>query len=96
MTPLLKNLLLALGLAVIGWLGYYLFLGEQDDVIVTDQATTEAIQRGQELLVLFQQVESITFNGGVLEDVRFTSLIDLHQTIESEPVGRSNPFAPLP
>jgi hypothetical protein len=96
MTPLLKNLLLALGLAVIGWLGYYLFLGTSDDIVVADPATSEAIQKGQDVLVLLQQVGSISFKESVLEDPRFKSLVDLHQTIESEPVGRSNPFAPLP
>lgn len=96
MSPLLKNLLIALGLAVLVWLGYILFVKGSDDLVTsTNGIENDAVRDGQELLVLLQQVRSVNLKGEVLEDARFQSLVDFRQDIVDEPKGRTNPFAPL-
>lgn len=94
MTPLLKNLLIALALAVVLWLGYQFFLS-QDDVVLEsegDLATTEASRNTQEFLLRLQQLRDLEFDQSLFTDGRFRSLVDHRQDIIEEPVGRPNPF----
>lgn len=96
MSGLLKNLLIAFGIAVLLWVGYMVFI-QRDDQLVTssDPASSQAALESQEFLRLLQLLESVRVDGAIFSDQRFRSLIDLRQEIPGEPVGRENPFAPL-
>ena len=97
MSPLLRNLALALVLALIAWLGYVVFLKDDEEVVSTANSgvINEAVRDGQEFLMRLQQMRSIELEGAVLNDPRFKSLIDLRQDLVAEPVGRDNPFLPI-
>lgn len=96
MSPLIKNLLFALGLAVIVWLGYTVFIKDSDPSLTASNAavTNQAVQDAQEFLVRLQQLREIELDNSLFSDPRFDSLIDHRQAIKNEPVGRSNPFDP--
>ncbi len=94
MSPLIKNLLFALVLAVIVWVGYMVFMRESDD-IVTGTTMNEATRDSSEFLIRLRQLESIELRGDILEDARFKSLVNYTQDVLDEPVGRKNPFLPI-
>jgi hypothetical protein len=94
MSPLLKNLIIALGLAAIAWLGYTLFIAGGEDagtVYVTSEATRDA----QEFLTKLDQLQAISLDDSLFSDNRFKSLIDLRQDVVPEDAGRPNPFTDI-
>ncbi len=93
MSNLLKNLLIALALAVILFLGYTLFI--RDDGSETSTFSQEVELESQSLLATLGELESLDVEGGVFNDPLFRSLKDFRTNLGSEPSGRSNPFAPL-
>lgn len=98
MTGLLKNLLFALGLAIILWLGYTVFLKEDEGAVLesrNDAIASQAALEAQEFLGRLQQIRKYDLNGSVFNDTRFTSLENFRQELRDEPTGRRNPFAPV-
>ena len=95
MSTLLKNLLFALGLALILWLGYVVFIREDDGDIVESVELSQAQRDTQDFLVKLQQLRELNFGDRIFKDPRFQSLVDFRQDIEPEPVGRDNPFLPI-
>lgn len=97
MSSLLKNILFALALAFILWLGYKIFFAEDEPSLSAQNATvvTEALRETQKFLRTLQQLRSIGFNEEIFNDARFQSFVDYRQPIVPEPVGRQNPFAPI-
>jgi hypothetical protein len=97
MSSLLKNILFALALAVILWLGYKIFFVADDEAssALDAEVITEASQNTQAFLHTLQQLREIKLNGQLFDDARFQTLVDYRQAIVDEPVGRPNPFAPI-
>ncbi len=95
MSPLIKNIVLAVGLALVLWLGYILFIKDDSQVVTEDPSLTAAIRDGQEFLARVQELDQMELNGTILRDTRFESLTDFTLEPESEDVGRDNPFAPI-
>lgn len=96
MSSLVKNLLIALALAVILWLGYSVFIKEDDTAgTVSVGASSQAALEAQEFLVKLQELNAIKIEGSVFSDTRFNTLIDFRQELRPEAVGRNNPFAPV-
>lgn len=97
MSSLLKNLLLALGLAALLWIGYLVFI-EKDEALVessNSQSASKAVLQGQEFLARLQELKRIDIDGSIFTDPRFNSLQNFRQGIGEEPTGRDNPFAPV-
>lgn len=97
MSPLIKNLLFALGLATIVWLGYTIFIKDSELGLTASNSlvTSQAILDAQEFLAKLQQLRVIELDDKLFSDPRFRSLVDHRQVIVDEPVGRSNPFSPV-
>ncbi len=97
MPGLLKNTLLALGLAGVLWLGYVLFLQEDDTALTQENAAqaTQASRDAQEFLAVLQDLRGIDFDSSLFDDQKFRQLVDYRVRIQGEPVGRLNPFAPF-
>jgi threonine/homoserine/homoserine lactone efflux protein len=97
MSSLVKNLLFALGLAILLWLGYALFLKGDSSLVTSSnsQVQSQAALAGQDFLNKLQQIRKFDIKGSLFNDSRFTSLVDTRQDIGSEPAGRTNPFAPV-
>lgn len=96
MSALLKNILFALVLAVILWLGYRLFFaGDESAAPLSATVLSQASRDTQEFLRTIQELREIKIDGEIFKDPRFQSFVDHRQPIVEEPVGRSNPFAPI-
>ena len=63
-------------------------------VSVTPANTTESTA-GLELLSLLLELRSITLDNDLFDSSSFQNLVDFTVDIIPEPVGRSNPFAPI-
>lgn len=96
MSPLIKNLLLALGLALIAWLGYSFFLKSDEAMVNSSNGSlvSGAVRDGQDFLIKLNQLKAIDLSGAIFNDPRFRSLEDKRQDVVSEPAGRDNPFLP--
>ena len=97
MSSLLKNLLFALGLALIVWLGYALFIQNDEDSLTSseDGISSQATLETQEFLIRLNELKVIEIEGAVFSDRRFSSLTDFRLPLRPEPTGRENPFAPI-
>ncbi len=95
MSPLLRNLLFAFGLALILWLGYTVFFRESGELVTVEGGVSDVAVQGQEFLTTLTEVRAISLNGAVLNDPRFESLVDQRQDVTPEDVGRQNPFLPV-
>lgn len=88
-----KNLLIGVGAAALIAGGYFLFFnGTPAPDLTSGTATNPA-----ELLFinLAGQLDPVAFNGGVLTDARFNSLVDIRTAVIPETAGRPDPFAPI-
>jgi len=67
--------------------------------LLTNSAPTgspSADSADQQLVSTLLALRAVTLNGNIFSDPAFLSLQDFSTTIVPEPVGRDNPFAPLP
>ena len=75
--------------------GYMLFFAPSSEealVATSEQGSTGA---DQELIALLLELKSIHLDDALFADPLFKSLEDFGKELVSEPVGRTNPFAPL-
>jgi hypothetical protein len=91
MSNLLKNLLIALGLAI----GYITFVRDaEDDSYLVSSSTPEAELESQQLLGMLNELKSLDVGGEILADPLFLSLKNFNSELGEEMSGRPNPFAP--
>lgn len=97
MSGLLKNLFFALGLALILWLGYVVFIQEDSPSLSAENSlvTSQAVRDSQEFLATLQQLRTIEIDESFFSSPEFSSLVDHRQDIVDEPYGRENPFVPF-
>ncbi|HEY4499371.1 MAG TPA: hypothetical protein VJH94_04915 [Candidatus Paceibacterota bacterium] len=103
-----KNILLGLAilLAVAG--GYWLWNNNAQNSGNADNSTlavssgfvpgisSEASFAGQQILSVLNELKQLNIDGLVFESAVFKSLVDHTIATTSEPLGRPDPFAPLP
>ena len=89
-------LLIALGVAVgIGaWWG--LSGSAPSNSLITTQGSSGATIADKSLVDTLLQLRSVSLGGSIFSDPAFMTLKDLGTQIVPEPVGRPNPFAPVP
>jgi hypothetical protein len=97
MSNLLKNLLIALGLAVLLFVGYVVFMkGDSGSTsLLSDSASPQADLDTQELLAKINELNTYNVDGEVFSSALFESLRDFRIDLGTEPEGRDNPFAPI-
>lgn len=93
-----KNTILVIGLAgFVGIVGWYVLRGApaSDALLVTEQVAAPN-EAERDLVATLLQLRTVTLDGTIFSDPAFQSLLDYGIEIVPEPVGRTNPFAPLP
>ena len=96
MSPLIKNLFFALGLAVLLYLGYTVFFaGDGGDPFTETENGGGATIATQEFLIKLRRIQDIQIDTTFFNDHRFKALEDFQITIEPEETGRPNPFEPV-
>lgn len=88
-----KLILSILAVAIAATVWYIMSDKGGSSVLTTQQVRTTGGQ--QELVDTLLQLRSIQLSGNILADPAFATLRDFGTPLISEPVGRSNPFAPL-
>lgn len=87
--------LIIASLVVAGGAYWYFFTGSPaSDAPLSEGSAQSAAQIQFETLI--GELGPITFDLTILSDPRFNALVDLTTPIEPEPIGRKDPFAPIP
>jgi hypothetical protein len=81
---------------VLALFGAYQFFVATPDVPALTVTETPGGGIDQDLVALLFELKSIRLDNALFEDPLFSSLQDFGQDLVAEPVGRNNPFAPLP
>ena len=91
----LRNILLFGGLLIAVFVGYTYFTGDETGppLVATTPAAAPA---GGELLGLLLNLRSLRLDDSVFSNPVFRRLTNFGVEIPKEPLGRPNPFAPLP
>jgi hypothetical protein len=91
-----KTSLTILLVVVIAFILYGVFFtgGDEEGVLVSETPAPEAAVGG-DLLNLLLTLQSVSIDESIFEHETFTALVDFGVQLVPEPVGRSNPFAPL-
>jgi hypothetical protein len=95
MSSLLKNLLVALFLAIILFVGYVVFLRDGIRSGSRDGFSEQVEIETQALLATINELKRIKIDGEIFTNPVFVSLKDFRVDLGTEPTGRGNPFAPV-
>ncbi len=91
-----KNKILMIGLVVVAVAGYYLFMSGDDVVPLTTSESGAAETISQQLVIELNRLKSLqSIDDAIFRDPAFASLEDHTQSVVAQPLGRSNPFAPI-
>lgn len=93
-----KTPYLILFIIVICAIGIYFYLkgGEIDSGLTLEQVNVENQAIGAKVLSTLNMLESLKIDGEVFQTPIYKTLVDYSVAIPPLPVGRPNPFAPLP
>jgi hypothetical protein len=86
--------LIALVVFGLGW--YVLSGGSSSPATLTTTVATGGSAADKNLVSTLLALRAVKLDGTIFSDPGFTSLKDFSTQIVPEPVGRPNPFAPLP
>jgi hypothetical protein len=96
MSPLVKNIIIVLVVAGVGYFGYnYLTRTDTASDVLIQQNSADTSKMGAEVLAALNQLKTLKLDGSVFQDKTFLSLRDFSKPLTSEPVGRVNPFSPI-
>lgn len=104
MTPKLKKIIIGIVVAGILFLLYAVFLkpDPQAETLVAGREQAAGVSASQDSKVISTQIsqallkiEQIELSRAIFDNPIFHSLEDRSQPIMDEPIGRTNPFAPL-
>lgn len=74
----------------------FFFAGDDDGALLVSEVPGGGnIDVGREILASLLEIRSFKLDEGIFEDKGFKLLFDFSQEIESQPVGRPNPFSPI-
>ena len=93
MTSKLQNALIILGILAIGGIGYYLYTQNGDISLKNSAVNNQAAAETASFLQRLNELKTMELEGLILNDPRFTSLVDSSEIVIPAPVGRTNPFA---
>lgn len=90
------NRLLIIALIIVAVVGYYIFMSGGDEEAVSTETVVEVPTIGQELVIELNRLKALqNIDDKIFADPVFSSLKDFTQPVVPQPLGRSNPFAPI-
>ena len=100
MSPLVRNILLAVTLAAIVSLGYFIFFRADDSQLLTNNSSGVAgegdiLIENEIFLGRLQELQTLKIDSSIFNDVRFVSLFNFRRDLVDEKTGRPNPFRPV-
>ena len=92
-----KFVMLILGGVVIAGVVWYSFLRDRGSTALLETSDlTQTTEADGDIVNTLLELRSVSLSGTIFTDPAFLRLKDFGSQIVSEPVGRPNPFAPLP
>lgn len=89
-----KNITTILGVLTIVFSGYYFYAQiSSENVPGSDEALQQMLANTAIFIERSQELDAMSFDVTVFEDERFRTLQTFTSPVESQPIGRSNPFA---
>ncbi len=98
MTSKLKNIIIILVVGTLLFLGYSIFFKKDPtvDPLVEGVATANEAQiLGNQISQALLRIEQIKLDRSIFDDILYKTLVDRSEPISEEPIGRTNPFAPI-
>lgn len=91
-----KNIIIIVAVIGLAFVVYtFLFGGEKGAALSSQDVNPSQTAVEQELIALLLELRSIKLDVSLFDSEEFISLQDFSQELVPEPVGRTNPFAPL-
>lgn len=91
MGNVIQNLIVVLGLALIGVVGWYVY-NENDSRVLNTTSADQLEQEIQEFIQKQNTLRQIDIDTSILSDSNFARLETVTQPVPSQERGRSNPF----
>lgn len=96
MSSIVKTTIIVLVIAGVGFFGYnYLTRVDTPSDILIQQDSANTSKMGAEVLTALNQLKTLKLDSSIFQDKTFVSLRDFSKPLNSEPVGRLNPFSPI-
>jgi hypothetical protein len=95
MNPLLKKILIAVGILLVLFVAYRFFFAKEPEAPLSSEPASELPAEEGDLLSLLLQLKSLTLSDALLTDATYVTLQDFTEELAPEPVGRRNPFAAI-
>jgi hypothetical protein len=89
-----KSLIVIIAIIILGGAGYFYYQGRGAPATSTLDVTQSA--EGAQVIALLNQIQGLRIDKTLFTDPGYLTLIDYTVPIPEQPVGRVNPFAPLP
>ncbi|MEN9920450.1 MAG: hypothetical protein RL538_343 [Candidatus Parcubacteria bacterium] len=94
MSNTIKNIAVILGVLTIVFSGYYFYAQVASDSATDNDAVLQAMLANTAVFIeRSQELDAMSFDEGVFQNERFRTLQSFTSPVESQPIGRSNPFA---
>ncbi len=90
-----QTIFIFVAIVAIAYGAYTYFFAPTTEAPLTVTQVSLASEPDQELIGLLLELKGIHLNETIFSDSIFASLIDFSKELVSEPIGRSNPFAPF-
>ncbi len=95
MNPLLKKILLGVGIVAVIFVAYRVFFAQEEEAPLSSTTPSGVPAEEGDLLSLLLELKSISLPQDIFSDPAFATLQDFTVTLAPEPIGRRNPFAPI-
>lgn len=94
MSSSLQNLIALFGIVVLGVVGYFLYV-QNDDLLIAPATTAsnEASIEAAQFLARLNELKLLRLDDSLFNDPRFRSLQDIREPVVPTEIGRTNPFA---
>lgn len=90
-----NKLVLALGFVLLIVIGWYVLSGQSSPAPTLVRTSANSNAPGEQLVSTLLTLRAVTLSGTIFSDPVFQSLKDFSTQIVPEPVGRTDPFAPV-
>lgn len=98
MTQKTKQIIIAIVIIVIAFIGFKMFFSNTDSndtTLVADKATSAEFIDGQIILDLLNELNAVTLDNSIFSNKLFVSLVNFERPIAEQIPGRPNPFLPI-
>lgn len=92
MSSNVQNILIIVGIILIGGLGYYMYTQNSSINLNNSVVTSQASMESSRFLHQLQQLQTVKLDGQIFSDPRFKVLTNLSVPVTPSYVGNSNPF----